>query len=128
MSITDTTEYWWAIKERKMYMGETFYHIGDVCIHYNPNSGNILTSKHINDINCHHCKKLIKENGNIYDLKEGISPMQQSAIDKEKNRFKDGKCSKCGQPMVKRRNKLKNNEFLGCSQYPKCNHTESIKS
>lgn len=127
MSITDSTAYWWALKDRQPYYGETFYHIGDVCKHYNPKSGNILTSKYLNDINCHHCKKLIEENGNIYDLQEGISPMQQSAIDRDKYKFRFGKCSKCGQPMNERTNKIKNTKFLGCSQYPKCKHTESIK-
>lgn len=126
MGLPDSAEYWWAGDNRPHYAGEIFYHIGEVCEHYRPQTGNVLTAKYLNDVNCHCCKKLIAENGNIYDLKEGISPMQQSAIDKYKNRFKHGKCSKCGQPMNLRKNKIQNKNFLGCSQYPKCKHTESL--
>ncbi|KAA2223010.1 topoisomerase DNA-binding C4 zinc finger domain-containing protein [Chryseobacterium sediminis] len=126
MSLPDTTEYWWGVKSRQPYCGEIYIHIGKICNHYKPESGNTLTSTWLNDINCHACKKLIKNNGNIYGLKEGISPTQQSEIDKERNKFKHGKCSKCGQPMKIRKNKSQNKDFKGCSSYPKCKHTETL--
>jgi DNA topoisomerase-1 len=35
-----------------------------------------------------------------------------------------GVCPKCGKPLVKRNGK--NGEFLGCSSFPKCRHTQNI--
>ncbi len=53
------------------------------------------------------------------DEKGHILPIelnQQAATDRT--------CSKCGKPMVAKRGKY--GEFLACSGYPDCNHTESI--
>lgn len=36
-----------------------------------------------------------------------------------------GRCT-CGKRFVKRVNKLKGNEFLGCSGYPKCKNTKQL--
>lgn len=125
MSMTDTAEYWWDVKSRKPYNGKTFYHIpNSPCGHINKQSGNTLTSAFLNDINCYACLKLIKDNGNIYNLKEGISPIQQSEADKEKRRYRFGKCD-CGSPMCERKNKKTGEVFLGCTNYPKCKLTKS---
>jgi DNA topoisomerase I len=35
-----------------------------------------------------------------------------------------GVCPRCGKPLVKRRGK--NGEFLGCSSFPKCRHTQNL--
>lgn len=35
-------------------------------------------------------------------------------------------CPKCGQPMVARHNKATGGEFLGCSQWPACNETQTM--
>lgn len=125
MALSDTAEYWW--KDPKMpYMGRKFIHIEkSSCGHINDMTGNNRISKYLNDINCFACLELIKENGNVYDLKEGTSPAQQSAIDKEKNKFKYGKCP-CGSAMCIRKNNKNKKEFMGCVNYPTCKLTKSI--
>ena len=35
-------------------------------------------------------------------------------------------CPECGEPMVVRKNSITEEDFLGCSQYPACKHTEPI--
>ena len=35
-------------------------------------------------------------------------------------------CKKCGSYMTKRKNLKTNEEFYGCSHYPKCSYTESL--
>ena len=35
-------------------------------------------------------------------------------------------CADCGQVMVVRVNKATQTEFLGCSKYPLCDHTEPL--
>ncbi len=126
MSLSDMAEYWWR-EPRMPYMGRHFVHIPDSsCGHINPNTGNTDTSEYLNDITCFACLKLIEENGNIYDLKEGISKRQQSAIDKEKHKFRFGKCE-CGSPMRERVNSKTGEKFLGCIRYPACKKTKSIK-
>lgn len=35
-------------------------------------------------------------------------------------------CLQCGQPMVIRRNRTNDHEFLGCSAFPRCAHAESL--
>ena len=120
-------EYWFdARTPNSVYMGRHFIHIKDSkCGHFNPQTGNVDSSEYINDINCFACLKLIKENGNIYELKEGISKLEQSKIDKEKYKFRFGKCD-CGNPLCERINKLSKQKFLGCTDYPKCKKTKSI--
>lgn len=129
MALTDTAEYWNDIKNNYPYRGRQFTHAkGYNCSHINVGSGNIRTSEWLNDVNCFECLKAIEENGNIYGLKEGISPKQQSAIDKEKHRFRYGKCDKCGSPLQPRKNKSNGQWFLGCSNYPKCRNTKKYVS
>ena len=126
MALSDMAEAWWR-EPRMPYMGRDFIHIIDsTCGHINPQTGNTDTSEYLNDINCFACLKLIEKNGNIYNLKEGISKRQQSAIDKEKHRFRFGKCE-CGSPMCVRLNKISGIKFLGCLQYPKCKKTKTLK-
>lgn len=126
MSMSDTAEYWHDIKNRQPYSGKHFVHIPEsTCEHINPSTGNTDTSEYLADINCYACLKLIQDNGNIYGLKEGVSRRQQSAIDKEKHRFRNGKC-KCGSAMVIRENKSTNKQFLGCINYPSCKNTAPI--
>ena len=36
------------------------------------------------------------------------------------------KCPKCGESMVKRKNKSTMEEFLGCSKYPECKGTRKV--
>jgi ssDNA-binding Zn-finger/Zn-ribbon topoisomerase 1 len=125
MALTDTAEYWWDIKNRTPYLGRDFVHIpNSTCGHIKKETRNTDTSEYLNDINCYACLKLIEENGNVYGLKEGISKRQQSAIDKEKNRFRFGKCE-CGSPMCERKNSKTGEKFLGCLQYPKCKKTRN---
>lgn len=37
-------------------------------------------------------------------------------------------CPQCGPatPLIKRTNRHNGSEFLGCTRYPECNHTEEI--
>lgn len=35
-------------------------------------------------------------------------------------------CPECGWPLVVRRNRHTDSEFLGCSQFPECRYTEGI--
>lgn len=35
-------------------------------------------------------------------------------------------CPKCGQPLIIRRNHESGEEFLGCSTWPECRHTEPL--
>lgn len=38
------------------------------------------------------------------------------------------RCPKCHSPLVRRRNNINNIEFYGCSNYPDCFYTETIKN
>ena len=35
-------------------------------------------------------------------------------------------CARCGQPMAVRRNKVTREDFLGCTAWPECEHTERL--
>jgi ssDNA-binding Zn-finger/Zn-ribbon topoisomerase 1 len=35
-------------------------------------------------------------------------------------------CPKCGQPLLIRHNHESGQEFLGCSSWPECKHTEAL--
>lgn len=127
MCLSDTAEYWWDVKNRTPYQGRQFIHIpNSTCGHIRIETSNTVTSEYLNDINCFACLELIKQNGNIYGLKEGISKRQQSKIDKEKHRFRYGKCE-CGSPMTIRKNSKTGEEFLGCVNYPKCKKTKRFE-
>jgi hypothetical protein len=124
MALPDMAEAWWR-EPRMPYMGRDFVHIpNSICGHIRNETGNTDISEYLNDINCFACLKIIKENGNVYGLKEGISKREQSQIDKEKHRFRFGKCE-CGSPMCERKNKKTGSTFLGCVSYPKCKKTSS---
>ena len=126
MALSDTAEYWWN-EPRMPYMGKQFVHIpNSTCGHINPNTGNTDISEYLNDVNCYACLKLLEQNGNIYGLKEGISKREQSRIDKEKHRFRYGKCE-CGSPMTIRKNSKTGEQFLGCVNYPKCKKTKRFE-
>lgn len=126
MCLSDTAEYWLDVKNSRPYNGRHFTHIpNSTCGHIKKETGNTDVSEYLNDINCFACLKLIEQNGNVYGLKDGISKRQQSEIDKEKHRFRFGKCD-CGSPMVIRKNRKDNKEFLGCKNYPKCKRTKSV--
>ena len=128
MCMSDTAEDWFYYDYPRMpYMGRQFTHIpNSECGHIHKATGNTRTSEYLNDINCFACLELIKQNGNIYNLKEGISRIQQSEIDKEKHRFRFGKCE-CGSPLCERLNTKTKVKFLGCSNYPKCKKTYTKK-
>lgn len=125
MSLPDGAEYWWR-EPRMPYGGKQFTHIpNSECGHICVATGNTDTSEYLNDVNCYACLELIKKNGNIYNLKEGTSKREQSKIDKEKHRFRFGKCD-CGSPMCERNNAKTGQKFLGCTSYPTCKKTKSI--
>jgi hypothetical protein len=126
MSLPDTAEYWWDVKSRRPYTGREFCHIpNSPCGHIRTQTGNTDVSEYLNDINCFACLKLLKENGNIYNLKEGISKREQKVINREKHLYRFGKCS-CGSPIQERINKTTKQKFLGCSNYPNCKQTKNI--
>ena len=66
-------------------------------------------------------------------LKEGPAPETFYMSKRGAKQFKKakafnelhGKCS-CGCPWTIRKNRSSNQEFLGCSNYPKCKNTKSI--
>lgn len=63
-----------------------------------------------------------------YKLSELINKIQPTTTPekiKENVPPKERKCKKCKNNLVQRKSKT-GNYFLGCSNYPKCNHTEPI--
>jgi len=127
MGMSDTAEdYFYSNYPKEVYLGRHFIHIKDSeCGHFNLLNGNCDSSEYLNDINCFACLELINKNGNIYSLKDGISKIEQSKIDKEKHRFRYGKCE-CGNPLTQRINSKSKDKFLGCYNYPKCKKTYLI--
>jgi len=127
MSMSDTAEYWWDVKNRVPRIPSIpMIHIPkSTCGHISKMTGNTAISNYLNDISCYACLKMIKQNGNIYGLKEGVSPRQQSEMDKEKHRYRFGKCE-CGSPMCERKNSKTGQTFLGCANYPKCKKTKTL--
>jgi hypothetical protein len=124
MGMSDMAEAWWK-EPRKPYSGRDFIHIpNSECGHIKRETRNTDTSEYINDINCFACLKLIEQNGNIYQLKEGVSKRQQREIDRKKHKYRFGEC-KCGSPMRERKNSKTGEVFFGCSNYPKCKMTKS---
>jgi hypothetical protein len=121
MSLSDTAEYWWDVKSNYPYTGTEFYCIEGVECGYRHHN----YSKYLREINCKGCKKVLEEKGNVFGLKEGITPSEQSKIDREKNMYKHGKCD-CGSPLTVRTNKKTGQEFKGCTSYPKCKKTYSV--
>lgn len=125
--MSDTAEYWHDVKNRvsrspKIHM---VHFRNSPCGHINHITRNTDTSEYLCDITCYTCVRLLKDNGNIYSLKEGVSPRKQSEIDKEKHYFRHGKCD-CGHAMKLRSNSKTKEQFLGCSNYPTCKKNKSI--
>lgn len=131
MSMTDTAEYWWGIKNRKPYNGPDYYHIpGLDCGHRH-----LFEAKYVSDVNCTACKKALASAEFVHNLKSD----QQKEMDeanrersKRLNSIKGWKqkypnnpdCS-CGFVMLERTNKSTGQSFYGCSQYPICKTTIS---
>lgn len=123
--MSDTAEYWFDKNSRSVYMGRHFYHIpGANCGHTH-----YAEAKQLGNVNCFACLELIK-NGYEHGLKPGkylthgekkrrVQQSRQAEFDKV-----NGKCS-CGSRWTLRTNKITNEQFLGCLQYPKCKNTKS---
>lgn len=122
MSLSDTAEYLQDVKAKSSRIPQvTFVHIANAnCGHYKPHTGNTKTSKYIGDINCYACKAILAKKGNVFGL---IAGRENKSTQHHASKIK---CS-CGAEMVMRRNKSTGEKFYGCSQYPKCKKTKSIK-
>lgn len=132
MSLSDTAEYWWDIKN-KPYK-HTFTHIKGVdCGHYH-----VCETKLMDSIDCYACLELIKNDPQIKELVETANAnellQRKNNEENKKKQYRDKllrkhrnnpKCS-CGFPFVKRVNHKSRNNFWGCSNYPKCKQTKSI--
>lgn len=110
MSLPDSAEYWWDVKSRRTKY--TFTHIkGVACGHHH-----LAETDVVSHIDCRACKKILAE---LPEIKEALEKKY------EKRAFPNGKCS-CGHAFIKRTNKVNGEQFLGCSNYPKCKNTKSI--
>jgi ribosomal protein S27E len=115
MSLPDTAEYWWDVKKRNINRKEPFLHIkGYDCGHFH-----VVSTKKLHQVDCRACLKHIE---NTPELKQRIEQHNQAVYN---NKYKFGKC-KCGEPMCERINKITNQKFLGCSNYPQCKNTKTI--
>lgn len=113
MSMSDTAEYWWDLKDRKS--SRVFIHIkGYDCGHFH-----LYETKKLSEVDCYACLRHIEK---TQELKQRL---EQSKKAIEDNKFKHGKCS-CGNPMRVRKNRVTGEEFLGCSNYPTCKNTKSL--
>ena len=113
MSLPDSAEYWWDVKNHRNKR-PSFIHIkGYDCGHFHVHE----TTK-LMQVDCHACLKHIE---NIPELKQRI---EQSKRAIEQYKFRFGKCE-CGSPMCERKNKSTGEMFLGCTQYPKCKLTRA---
>jgi ssDNA-binding Zn-finger/Zn-ribbon topoisomerase 1 len=109
--MTDTAEYWWDVKGYNKKSSRVFNHIkGYDCGHFHVHE----TSKLL-EVDCYACLRHI----------ENTAELKQSKQAKEEYRFRFGKCS-CGSPMQIKKNRNTNQEFLGCSNYPKCKNTRNL--
>lgn len=117
MALTDTTEYWWDVKNHFENKRPAFTHIkGYDCGHFH-----VHETKKLTQVDCYACLKHIE---NTPELKQRLEQSKQS---KEQYKFRFGKCE-CGSPMCERKNKSTGEIFLGCTQYPKCKHTRAVIS
>jgi ssDNA-binding Zn-finger/Zn-ribbon topoisomerase 1 len=135
MCLSDTAEYWWR-EPRMPYTGRDFKHNPNhKCSHYNPASGNVATTVYIGDINCYECIKNMDNDITLkIGLKKGNAPetfymsikgrKQYNAQKKFNEKY--GLCS-CGSIWRIRKNKSTGEQFLGCSSYPRCTKTKSLK-
>jgi len=125
MSMTDTAEYWADVKRNYPYVGPDYYHIPNIdCGHRH-----LYEAKRLGDVNCRSCLKLIEE-GLSHNLPEGktISKYERKRLNAIKQlELKFGRCSKCGSLMTERVNKTTKEKFLGCTNYPNCKTTKTLK-
>ena len=126
MSLPDSAEYWWDVKNNYPYTGTQFYHIPNAdCGHRH-----LHEAKKLGNVNCYACLELIK-NGYEHGLEEGIYLTNSERKQKREERRIDefnkihGLCS-CGSRWQIRTNKKTGQQFLGCLQYPKCNNTKQL--
>lgn len=133
MCLSDTAEYWQDVKSHKHYTGRHFYHHPTyTCSHYNNVTLNIARTPYIKDINCFECKKQIEQGNVLGVLNEDapedyyLSKNAKKAYRKRKDfNEKHGTCS-CGSVWTIRINSKTNEQFLGCSNYPKCKNTKTL--
>jgi ssDNA-binding Zn-finger/Zn-ribbon topoisomerase 1 len=131
MSLSDTAEYWQDVKSYRPinFNRKQYYHIPNAECgrkHWNE-------AKALGDVNCKDCLDLL-EQGYEHNLPDGKTDFRSNGqkkrdakAEKEKlERERLGKCQ-CGCQRVERVNKQSGTKFLGCSNYPKCNITTSIK-
>lgn len=139
MSLPDAAEYWQDVKRHRGAFsgGPCFTHIKNIeCGHFHK-----YESNDIDKIDCHACKKILKEDlilvgvlefENEKEVLKNIKRQehrQQQIIASNKQKAlknaKHGIC-KCGFPFEKRMNKQSREYFLGCGNYPKCKETKSL--
>ncbi|TDX83946.1 topoisomerase DNA-binding C4 zinc finger domain-containing protein [Epilithonimonas xixisoli] len=129
MSLPDGAEYW---QKNSFHLPNTFRHAKGVeCVH-NHNT----ETEYINDVECRACLKIIEEK-RPENLMDGDAPefyyysktyakkMRKAKKEREEFNDKYGVCD-CGCDWRIRLNKSNSQEFLGCSNYPKCKKTKSI--
>lgn len=92
------------------------HHPSYSCSHKKP--GNMRTSQFIEDISCRECLRVIKS---------GLASAGRRSENKLRVTTDKVRCE-CGAAMVKRVNKVTGQEFLGCSDFPKCRITYKTKS
>lgn len=118
--MSDTAEYWRDIKSNSSYLGPDYFHIPDAKCGYR----HLFVAKKLGDVNCKGCLKLIAE-GYVPNLPEGKTLSKAEKISLAQ-RALYGTCKFCGSILVLRYNPAKGKQFLGCSQFPRCNHTEPL--
>lgn len=135
MSLPDTAEYWWGIKDHRIYTGKQFKHNPNhKCSHFNPASGNVDTTPYIDDINCFECIENLKSGlASKEGLREGKAPetfymskREKKAFNKKQEFIKKYGICPCGCNWMIRVNTKTKQEFLGCVNYPTCKNTKTI--
>lgn len=112
MCLPDSAEYWWDVKGRNRTTKHVFTHIKGVpCGHYHVNETDCVEL-----IDCRSCKRILDE---LPEIKHKLE------LDFNKYFYPNGKCS-CGGAFKERINSSNGNNFLGCSNYPKCKNTKQI--
>jgi len=70
----------------------------------------------------HHSRELFRLNQESLVLAREFLIQENSKL----SQIINGRCPKCGNGMVLRKNKKNGNKFYGCSQYPRCKATVSL--
>lgn len=132
MSLSDTAEYWQDVKSYRGYFPNGFRHAKGLNCGHNHN----VETEYFKDVDCHSCKKIINKN-RPENLLDGDAPefyylsktyakkMRRAKKEREEFNNENGICE-CGSDWKIRFNRIKNQHFLGCSDYPKCKKTKSI--